>query len=594
MGTESWLNENYDDFLSLLKDDELAEEPVPVEVFIKDKQFLGIKAVSDLQQKIITSMSQIFLPPTLEKLYGIDEANRIWEEETVNEVVAMCGKGSGKDFCSRIGFAYTIYKLHCLKDPVGYFGKASGTYIDLLNLAVNAEQAQNVFFDPLRNMMGNSPWFQGVGFEPRKKEITFYERPIRLFSGNSEAEAWEGLDLLLVVLDEIAAFKTEGQLKGENRNRLSAKAIYDMAKISVISRFPEVGKCLLLSFPRYRGDFIMQRYEESAGEPKVLRIKAKTWEMNPLITREQLNNEFLRKPVESKARFECEPPMAVDAFFRDPDRVRSCFKANVEVIDSGTPLEKILYHEIPELNPVDEFGRLKSWFKPGDNYPRFIHVDLGQKRDRAALCMSHSPGTRRVEVGQGVWENLPVVKMDLIHWWDAQEGQEIDFQDIREFIALLHKKFPVAMVTFDQWQSVDMMQTLNKRGIYSELHPVKITDYDNLSTCFYDGRFSGYYNSILIDQELLKLQCLPGRKIDHPNVGSKDLADALAGSVQMTCMYVDIDQEIDIDIIGTDDDWEAAELADALADEEPQKRKPKQVHHVEYTEPEDDMSFEVI
>jgi hypothetical protein len=571
VGYESWMNESFEDFASLLADDELVEEPVPVEVFLYDKRYLGIEKVSDLQMKIIEVSSQIYHPPTLEKLYGPDEAKRIWEEETVSEIVAQCGKGSGKDFSSRCAFLYTIYKLHCLRDPLKYYHKAHGTYIDFLNIAINAEQAQNVFFKPLQNMLAESPYFQENGCEVRKKEVEFYNRPIRLFSGNSESEAWEGLDLMLVVLDEIAAFKTDAQFRAvgnmqSDQSRLSASGIYKMSKMSVMSRFADVGKVLLLSFPRYRGDFIQERYEKSINEPKVFRVKAKTWEMNPFVTRESLEPEYQRNPIDARARFECEPPEMVDAFFRDPMRVRRCFKGNVKTItESG--YEKLVWEEDHELFPVDDSGRFKDWFKPQDDYPRFIHVDLAQKRDRAALAMCHSPGTRRIETESAVYQQLPVVKMDLIHYWEAEPGQEIDFSGIREFIALLCRKFPVSLVTFDRWQSVDMIQSLNRRGIYSEMESVNINHYDNLATCFYDGRFSGYFNRLLVEEELLKLQVLPNRKVDHPTTGSKDLADALAGATWHACEFADIETEIDITILGTDEDWKRLEQEEALEDD---------------------------
>lgn len=565
-----WLNTDLEDFTNLLSDDDLIEEPVDLTTFIYDKHYLGnlkIKKISDVQRKIIEGISQVFLPHTLERLHGKEEAERLWKEDTKHEIIAMCGKGSGKDFSARVAFAYTIYKLHCLRDPIAYYGKAAGTYIDLLNIAVNAEQAHNVFFQPLKNMLSMSPYFNEKGFEPRKKELVFNSAPIRLFSGNSEAEAWEGLDVMLIVLDEIAAFKTDSQFKnvGAGAQRLSASGIYRMSKASVMSRFPSIGKCVLLSFPRYRGDFIMQRYEESATESHVLRIKAKTYEMNPMITREMLEPEFKRNPVDAKARYECEPPEMVDAFFRDPHLVRSCFKGIWEEVDLGDEV-RLKMKPNPDLVPIDEQGRLKPWFKCDDEYMRFIHVDLGLKRDRAALCMAHSPGLRKVEVEHGIYESLPVVKMDLVHYWEATPGKDIDFSAIRDFIRLLCKKFPVGLVTFDRWQSVDTIQILQRRGINCDTHSVKRNDYDTLASCFYDRRFSGYFDHILVEEELLKLQTLENGKVEHPDGQHDDVAQALAGAVYHACEYAEYDTEIEIDILG-DDDWEAIETQEAIEED---------------------------
>lgn len=594
-----WLATELEDFQALLEEDEFSEEPVDLDTFIHDKYYLGnlkIKEISDVQRTIIEAISQVYKFDSLVKLHGEEEAQRLWDI-TVHEVVAMLGKGSGKDFSSRVGFCYAIYKLHCLRDPVSYYGKAHGTYIDLLNIAINADQARNVFFEPLTNMLRLSPYFQDAGFEPRKNEIKFYGSPIRVHSGNSEAEAWEGLDLLLVVLDEIAAFKIDSQFKGHQSGaaaRLSASAIYKMSKLSVMSRYPELGKVILLSFPRFQGDFIMQRYDESAEESHVLRIKAPTWEVNPIITRESLEPEYRRNPIDAKARFECEPPEMVDAFFRDPDRVRKCFKGDWVVRDKGTKNEKWILKEREELNPIKDDGTFKSWFKCNDSFTRYIHCDLGLKRDRAALCMTHSPGVRRVETEKGVWEPLPVVKMDLMHYWEASPGSEIDFSQIREFIKILALKFPVGMVTFDRWNSVDTIQILNKRGIYADNHSVKKNDYDALSTAMYDGRFSGYFHKILVEDELLKLQVLPNGKVDHPDGMHDDLAQALAASVWHSITYADEDAEIEISVIGEEDDWETLEYVEALEDDLSRDGRRKPRASLTYNEDEADFEMEII
>jgi hypothetical protein len=527
------MNLRFEDFDNLLNQDELVEVPVPIEVFVTDKKYLGLPNLSPIQLEIVRHSTQILKEHTLKKIMGEEEGAEYYKKYTDNEVICMLGKGSGKDHCARISIAYTAYLLHCLKDPLSYFGKANGVYIDLLNLAVNAQQAQRVFFEPLKNLLLSSPYFNQVGFEPRVSEIFFFSRPVRCFSGHSESEGWEGYEVLTIILDEIAAFKTDAEVKGDTRSKGSASAIYNMSKLSVMSRFPEVGKVILLSFPRYKGDFIQQRFFSSREkeEPKTWSIKAATWEVNPTIKREQLESEYIRNPIEARARFECEPPNMEDAYFRDPDLVRKSF----------------LYGE----NPLDEDGIYKPWFNNQDGHRRFIHVDLGLKRDRSALCMSHCSGFKELKTSMGV-ETLPVINVDLIHSWEAQPGAEINFASVRQMIVELCRKFDVAKVTFDRWQSIEMIQSLRSLGINADFHSVKKTDYDTLTGAIYDTRLRGYWNELLVEEELLKLRLFSNNKIDHPNSGSKDLADALAGSVYQSVQYMAFEAEVDIEIIGTD------------------------------------------
>jgi len=528
------VNLNFEDFDKLLSQEELEMEPVSIQTFVQDKKYLGLPPLSDIQLEIVRHSTQIFKKHTLQKMIGMEEGEAYYNKYTDNEVICMLGKGSGKDHCARISIAYTAYLMHCLRDPLTYFGKANGVYIDLLNLAVNAQQAQRVFFEPLKNLLLSSPFFNEVGFEPRVSEIFFFSRPVRCFSGHSESEGWEGYEVMTVILDEIAAFKTDAELKGETRSKGSASAIYNMSKLSVMSRFPEVGKVILLSFPRYKGDFIETRFTDAneKTEPKTWTIKAATWEVNPTIERHQLESEYIRNPIEARARFECEPPNMEDAYFRDPDLVRKAFN----YADS----------------PIDEDdGSFKRWFNGSDGRTRFIHVDLALKRDRAALCMVHGDGMKEIQTSMGV-ETLPVVNMDLVYSWEASVGNEINFASIRQMIIDLCRKFQVATVTFDRWQSVEMIQSLRAQGINADFHSVKKSDYDTLLTAIYDTRLRGYWNEILVEEELLKLRLFGNNKIDHPATGSKDLADALAGAVSMCVKNIGLDQEIDIELMYPD------------------------------------------
>jgi hypothetical protein len=252
-----------------------------------------------------------------------------------------------------------------------------------------------------------------------------------------------------------------------------------------MSRFPEVGKVILLSFPRYKGDFIQQRYFSSRekNEPKTWSIKAATWEVNPTIFREQLESEYIRNPIEARARFECEPPTMADAYFRDADLVRKAF----------------MYSE----NPINEEGEFKDWFNNKDGHTRFIHIDLGLKRDRSALSMVHCAGFKEIKTSMGV-ETLPVINVDLIHSWQAKPGEEINFSSVRQMIVDLCRKYDVGLVTFDRWQSVEMIQSLKAQGINANFHRVKKTDYDTLMTTIYDTRLRGYWIELLVEEELLK------------------------------------------------------------------------------------------
>lgn len=578
------INLNLDDFSKLLNKTEFEETPVDLQTFCTDEYFLGLRRrngapmVKGLQQDIIYRMSQIYLPHSLEQLHGEYIGKQMWDE-TVNEVICQIGKGGGKDFSIRIAFCYIIYQLHCLKDPLSYYEKGKGEFIELLNVAINSVQAKNVFFDPMKNLLAQSPYFQDQGMEFRAQEVYFLSKPIKCYSGHSGAEGWEGYNLIAVVLDEIAAFKTDSELAGE-KNRYAASTIYNMAKNSVISRFPTVGKVALLSFPRYEGDFIQERYNASIAdkrvrkiteelgeyeekaievmweedevikyrEPHVWSLKAPSFMTNPERRPTDYLSSYISNPVETMGRFFCMPPKAEQAYFRDPERVKLCFPEDEESV------------------PLDEYGKFKDWFNlqpeeiKEDATPRFIHIDLGLNRDRAALGMVHAVGAKKVKRFDGIEEGvhaLPVIKMDFIHYWEAPSDGEIDFDDVRQMAFMLADRFPIGLISMDRWNSQDTKKIFESRGLPVQMHVVMKEDYDTLSTTIYDQRLLGYHHPILVEGELLKLQLQKGKRVDHPKTGFKDGSDCLAGAVWYCTTYTPIEQELDINILGEDLDLRA-------------------------------------
>jgi hypothetical protein len=165
--------------------------------------------------------------------------------------------------------------------------------------------------------------------------------------------------------------------------------------------------------------------------------------------------------------------------------------------------------------------------------------------------MVHMSGMKEVNTGAGI-ETLPVINMDYITSWKAEVNSEVPFSAVRTTIVELCRKFNVASVTFDYWQSADMIQSLRNNGINADAFTVKKSAYDTLSTTIYDGRLRGYWDEQLVEGEILKLRLINNTKVDHPSKGEKDKADALAGSVYRCITNFGMTQDVEIEIWGAD------------------------------------------
>jgi intein/homing endonuclease len=452
-------------------------------------------------------------------------------EDTHNYVDAdgFLNHNSGKDYVSRIILLRVAYLLLALRNPQAYYyhpDQPCGIErIDMLNTATTKEQAGNVFFAPLRKYVQRSPCFKDKA-EVLKSEIKF-DKGIYLISGHSEAEAQEGLNLIICILDEIAAFKTDEEVADLKRLRLrknipqSAASLYDFAKSTIVTRFAGVGKVVLLSFPRFRGDFIMTKYEEGLKKSNVYVSKGSTYQINPIKKKSDFAGEMKDNLERYKARIECEPGIAEDAFFKNIMAIKRSFKL-----------------ELP--NPVDHLtNRFKPWFVCKDEFTRFGHVDLSKNRDLAAFAFVHSYEVTKREVltdgKESIIVEAPLMALDCLVYFKARPGGEVDYEQVKgmmlEFIEL--RGFHVGLITFDGYQSVQMRQNLEDRGIECEELSVDRTrlPYESWQDAMYEGRFISYYIKDLVEEEIPFLIDYKGRKIEHRQGRHKDGSDAVAGAV---------------------------------------------------------------
>ena len=535
----------FDDFLDVLKDSNFDETPVDAKTFVEGEDYLGQPPLSDVQYDIVEAMSQIYKLEDLVNLMGQEEGTRYYKKYTKNEVILQLGKGSGKDFTSTVACSYIVYKLLCLKDPARYFGKPGGDAIDIINVAINAQQAKNVFFKGFKSKIERSPWFSGKFYA--KAESIEFDKAITVYSGHSERESHEGLNLILAVLDEISGFAQE--IGGGNDQGKTADNIYKAFRASVDSRFPDLGKVALLSFPRFPGDFISQRYDSVIAEkesiqkkhtfimnpdlpenaegnsldiewdedvitsykyPGVFALKRPTWVVNPTRSIDDFKLAFYTDIGDAMQRFACVPTFSSDAFFKQREKVRACMTIR---------------------NPIDSSKRFDEAFKPDPEKKYFVHADLAQKHDKCAVAIAHVEKWVSVQVMKDYEQVVPMVVVDAVVYWEPRVEGPVNLSEVKQWIQNLRRQgFDLGMVSFDRWQSFDIQNELKSVGIKTETVSVAKKHYEDMAMLMYEERLAMPAIELLFE-ELTELKIMKNNRVDHPRKSSKDLADAVCGAI---------------------------------------------------------------
>ena len=441
----------------------------------------------------------------LESLFvGFDDANMNWQ---YNEACFDEGIGAGKSYKCSVIICYLLYRILIIKDPHTFLGLARGSGIYFMNMSVRADQAKKIIFGEIYQRVMNSTWFRNKDYLPSsaiRSELQF-PKNIYVVPGNSKETFPLGYNLLGAVMDEAAWFT-------DIESHDVAEEIYNALHNRIKNRFQNKGMLVMISSPRYIEDFIERKMEESKTNNRIFARRRNSWESKPkrMFSGKTICIQGFDIPIE----YEIEALRNFDRFKRDymamPSLTLEPYFKMWELVTSA---------QDPTIsNPVVD-NMFVSNFKGISSYTYHMHIDLSLTSDCTGIAMCHKADNKII--------------LDLAVRIKPPKGGEIDLAAIRAIVLELRSRnFNIVKITYDQFQSADSIQELNKQGFQAEKLSVDkdLAPYETLKEMFYSGRLKTYHNPDLFN-ELRRLEFVDGKKVDHPPKGSKDVSDAVAGAV---------------------------------------------------------------
>lgn len=478
------------------------------------------------------------------------------------------GIGIGKTTIASIVLPYLAHWVLCLKNPQGYFGLLPGSRIAFMQMSTSGDQAKEVVFGDIKARIDHSPWFQAHGGQRRpnprfKSQIRWESKDIWILPGDSRETTFEGYNILGGILDE-----ADSHLITKNKDY--AQQGYDTIYSRVTSRFEKRGFVLVIGQMKKSNGFAAKKFREFTADPRAYAVRFSIWESrgdkfyadqspdgichkflyDPLKKQivppaaklihgkslleipEVYRRDFTNNPEKALRDLAGIPPSVSDPFISMTDRIYSCRTRWMQ-----------RYPSFP--SPFNQMFQIAEWFIAPDTLPRAIHIDLGSihagdNTDALAIAMGHVPHMVEIE-----GELKPYIVFDLLARWTTAPGQALMLSDMRRFVYDLNqkRKFRIEDITLDGFQSQDTIQQFQKKRFNAEELSVdrKRMPYEDLREAIYDERVEfpplmvryHHMDSVaeLVEiavKELLELRDL-GNKVDHPDEGSKDVADAMAG-----------------------------------------------------------------
>jgi hypothetical protein len=484
------------------------------------------------------------------RVEGNEIVRLIWEKQ-ITEADLYWGIGSGKSLLSAAMTLYIAHLLLCYKNPHEFFHLMNDKAIAIINMGTSATQAKNVVFTSMTTFIDGSEWFKRFEYEALGTEVRFYPKGkkdefgnrrnpnIIILCGNSKETTPLGLNIYAAILDELAFY-----LNNDKKN--VAKEIYDTMQNRMTSRFG-MGKGFIMpiSSARYEDDAMDTLYKANVKEHgKTLYCSKKcTWDVKDRSKMAKETFDFVSEyddngdpkvvlkdiPIDFKSAFVKNAEKALRDFACIPSKALSPFDRDAQIVERQVNKER--------EDPLTVDGRLKKWVK-GDGKRCVAHIDLGLTKDACGVCVASSAGHKFVND-----ERIEKVRIELMAQIKAPEGGEVQFSDVRQLLySMIERGFKIKKVTFDGWQSADSIQILERKGIEADVRSIDRTTeaYDTLKEVLHADALDYYHYVVknekgesvaIFEKEYQTLELIKGKKVDHPDTGSKDVADAVAGAV---------------------------------------------------------------
>lgn len=500
-------------------------------------------------------------------------------ETSRNEVILTGALGTGKSYAALVLILRKLYELSCFCPIPNYLGLGGTSLILFLYLSISVRQAKMTGFGELLRMVEKAPYFRECypWNENKVSEIEFSSQELLVTSG-SDVSHIKGGNLFALVLDESNFRQGNAELKFQK-----AMDIYTETVNRRASRFLDLGVDLsfsaIVSSTDTKTSFTESRMEAAQDDDNIMVVHSTTWQtkpkkykgemfwvfkgnerMDPFLLEDELalkayfsnigvdyceigdlprecKRDWIQVPVELKKQFELDLVKALaDVCGVALGNINRLF-TNIEAYNIAFPETSRYEHPITKEELVISYRtapRVEDYIRPewkGFNrkYIHYAHIDQSLSTDRTGLAISHA------EYGSAGYYIKVDLKLAVVA---PPRPDQIGIRKLREFLFWLiqHKNLVLGKVTYDMFASAESIQETNSQGVESCLLSVDrdSTQYDMLVSLLLTERIKGYHFPIF-KKELFKLEKdTRRRKVDHPKGGSKDVSDAVAGSVWNT------------------------------------------------------------
>lgn len=422
-----------------------------------------------------------------------------------SELIFVSGRRGGKTTIAALITLYEVAKLLMLPNPQKHYNLLNNAEIMCINVAPSEDQALDTVFKRAKEILANSPFF--CSFEPKLTYNTVkFPKNISFKALGSNVASGVGRTVKVFVADEVSSFKDSEKHSPEEiyfklaNSTGTFKAWNEDIRIAISS----------ISGP---GDFITTLYKQAVEDKWTWALTwwKKTWELNPEMSLEILDEERKRNPDIFDRDYGAEEGVDSKSFFNeiklDEVKKRAARRSNIFIGEPPIDKRERKLGFIPEIDQTKLDAKLYS-----DAVEFFIATDPAVRNDAFGLSVGY----------YSINGNIIIIGSTVII---AAKGDEIKTSNIAELIKPIIEKLPVSGYIFDVYMHSDLQSMVKDMNIPIYQHTLKLPDWILLRNDLYDDYAQVPYGDLLF-KEYYELLLIRSRDVDHPSNGSKDQADS--------------------------------------------------------------------
>ena len=547
--------------------DDYKEIPVTIDEFIDNDNYLGY-AWKDAEGK-----SKLY-PYWRKKLRELFPDNI---HTNVNNAIFSGAKGLGKSEIAVLIAVYLMHRIMCMKNPLDHFHLKPTENICFAFMNIKLDLAEEIAKSKFQNTIKLSPWFTNKGsFEGRSNRLWVPPAPIKIVIGSQNSDVI-GLPIFFAFFDEISFIRN----LDIDKQKEKAMDMIDTAIGGMKTRFLFKGKLesllVLASSKRSEKSFLEEHMKKKLETEKenVLIVDEAVWNVKPANTYSgkrfnvALGNKFLISQIIpsiddiniwiDKGYKIIDVPVEFHAdFAKDIERALCDFagisSSELNKYISGAAINEIKNKELknPFVKDIIEVGDednlqyydffdLNKIPEEIKDKPLYIHIDMSINKDMTGIggvCIrGKKTSNNELEQSRDLFYSL-VFSVSI----KAPKGREISFEKNRNFIYWLKAQgFNIKRITTDSFQAYDTGQALRAKGYDCEILSVDRVEkvegnnyicvpYQYFKNTIYEKRIEIYDSKELVSELIDLERNINTGKIDHPDKGKKDIADAVCGA----------------------------------------------------------------